>query len=187
MTGAYWYFTCFIQTNPTMLPSFPNVSLLKKSGRTGGRDRERGRNLKFVISLVVLRDSCAVYFYLLLFLLLLSIILKFILYSEAFLYGALSLIWNMMAWLSYFLHLHPRERVSWLISNDRNWSQVWLTNVPTGNSLPFVLCRVVLFTVNLRSSYLRCVYRRESDLLSNYNNAAVVRILEPAAWQLKHA
>ena len=47
-----------------MLPSFPNVSLLKKSGRTGGRDRERGRNLKFVISLVVLRDSCAVYFYL---------------------------------------------------------------------------------------------------------------------------
>lgn len=72
-----------------MLPSLPNVSLLKKSGRTGGRDRERGRNPKFVISLIVLRDSCAVYFYLLLFLLLLSIILKFILYSEAFLYGTI--------------------------------------------------------------------------------------------------
>lgn len=72
-----------------MLPSLPNVSLLKKSGRAGGRDCERGRNPKFVISLIVLRDSCAVYFYLLLFLLLLSIILKFILYSEAFLYGAI--------------------------------------------------------------------------------------------------
>ena len=72
-----------------MLPSLPNVSLLKKSGRTGGRDRERGRNPKFVISLIVLRDSCAVYFYLLLFLLLLSIILKFISYSKAFLYGAI--------------------------------------------------------------------------------------------------
>ena len=44
--------------------SLPNVSLLKKSGRTGGRDRGRGRNPKFVISLIVLRDSCAVYFYL---------------------------------------------------------------------------------------------------------------------------
>lgn len=72
-----------------MLPSLPNVSLLKKSGRTVGRDCERGRNPKFVISLIVLRDSCAVYFYLLLFLLLLSIILKFILYSEAFLYGTI--------------------------------------------------------------------------------------------------
>ena len=99
---------------------------------------------------------------------------------------ALSLIWNMMAWLSYFLHLHPREWVSWLISNDRNWNQVWLTNVPTDNSLPIVLCRVVLFTVNLKSSYLRCVYRRESYLLSYYSNAAVMRILQPAAWQLKH-
>ena len=73
-----------------MLISLPNVSLLKKSGRTGGRDRERGRNPKFVISLIVLRDSCAVYFYLFVsFLLLLSIILKFILYSEAFLYDAI--------------------------------------------------------------------------------------------------
>lgn len=73
-----------------MLPSLPNVSLLKKSGRTGGRDRERGREPKCVISPIVLRDSCAVYFYLSVFLLLLlSIILKFILYSEAFLYGAI--------------------------------------------------------------------------------------------------
>ena len=47
-----------------MLISLPNVSLLKKSGRTRGRDRERGRNPKFVISLIVLHDSCAVYFYL---------------------------------------------------------------------------------------------------------------------------
>lgn len=71
--------------------SLPNVSLLKKSGRTGGRDCERGRNPKFVISPIVLRDSCAVYFYLFVFffLFLLSIILKFILYSEAFLYGAI--------------------------------------------------------------------------------------------------
>ena len=68
-----------------MLPSLPNVSLLKKSGRTGGRDRERGREPKCVISPIVLSDSCAVYFYLLL----LSIILKFISYSEAFLYGAI--------------------------------------------------------------------------------------------------
>ena len=47
-----------------MLPLLPNVSLLKKSGRTGGRDRESGRDPKCVISLIVLRDSCAVYFYL---------------------------------------------------------------------------------------------------------------------------
>lgn len=47
--------------------SLPNVSLLKKSGRTGGRDCERGRNPKFVISPIVLRDSCAVYFYLFVF------------------------------------------------------------------------------------------------------------------------